>query len=170
MQQLATLFWEICLLRKGPQDVPSAAVLFWLLLVAGFIVDLIMAVNFVSWQNALLVVLANTVLLFGVVVLLLVMLGYAARIMQTLTTLIGTGLVFSVIRMPLIIVIKLMPDDGETGIFGFLEIFILIWSLVVIAHILRHALSIQLMLAGVLSFGYFMLSYQLVNYFIPQAA
>ena len=155
------------MLRKGPQDVPAATVLFWLLLFAGLIVDLILAVNFIGWHDALLVVVLNTLLLFGVVSALLLLLGYANRVIQTLTTLIGTGLVFSVIRLPVVFVLRLMPAD--TGVFGFLEIFILIWSLVVIAHILRHALSIQLMLAGVLSFGYFMLSYQLVNYFIPQA-
>jgi len=167
VQQLVKLFWEICLLRKGPQDVPAAHILFWLLLVVGLVVDLIIAVNFIDFQQALLVVLANTVVLFGVVMLLLRMLGYASRIVQTLTTLIGTGLVFSFIRLPVMFVVKLAPQN--VGMFGFVEVIILVWSLVVIAHILRHALSIQLSLAGALAFGYFMLSYQLVNYFIPQA-
>jgi len=167
VQQLVKLFWEICLLRKGPQDVPAAHILFWLLLLAGLLVDLVIAVNFVDFQQALLVVLANTVVLFGVVMLLLFLLGFSNRVVQTLTTLIGTGLVFSGIRLPVMILVKLAPQNA--GIFGMVEIFILVWSLVVIAHILRHALSIQLFLAGALAFGYFMLSYQLVNYFIPQA-
>lgn len=168
MQQLAKLFWEICVLRKGPQDVPAAHILFWLLLLLGLIVDLIIAVNFIDFEHALLVVLANAAVLFGVVILLLAILGFANRIFQTLTTLIGTGLVFSFIRLPVMFVVKLVPQNA--GMFGFVEIIILVWSLVVIAHILRHALSIQLFLAGALAFGYFMLSYQLVNYFIPQGA
>ena len=167
MQQLLRLFWEICLLRKGPQDVPAAPVLFWLLLLVGLLVDLIIAVNFVDLESALLVVLANTVALFGVVVALLYLLGYRSRAIQTLITLMGTGLIFSAIRLPLMFLLRLLPGGG--GMFGFVEIFVLVWSLVVIAHILRHALSIHLFMAGVLAFGYFMLSYQLVNYFIPQA-
>ena len=168
MQQLVKLCWDICVLRKGPQDVPAAPILFWFLLLLGLIVDLVIALNFIDFQQALLVVLANTIVLFAVVMLLLVVLGFANRIMQTLTTLIGTGLVFSFVRLPVMLVVKLVPQNA--GMFGFIEIIILVWSLVVIAHILRHALSIQLYLAGALAFGYFMLSYQLVNYFIPQAA
>lgn len=167
MQQLAKLFWDICLLRKGPQDVPASQLLFWLLLSVGLIVDFIIAVNFIEFQPALLVVFVTTAVLFGVVTLLLFMLGYASRIVQTLITLIGTGLVFSAVRVPVIFLIKLVPQNSS--MFGLVEVLILVWSLVVIAHILRHALSIELYLAGALAFGYFMLSYQLVNYFIPQA-
>lgn len=168
MQQLVKLFWDICRLQKGPQDVPAAHILFWLLLLAGLFVDLIITANFVDFQSALLLVLANTIVLFGVVMLMLLMLGYTNRILQTLTSLIGTGLVFSFIRLPVIVMVKLAPQNA--GMFGLVEIILLVWSLVVIAHILRHALSIQLFLAGGLAFGYFILSYQLVNYFIPQAA
>ena len=167
MQQLLKLFWNICLLRQGPQDVPAAAVLFWLLLIMGFLLDLFMAVTFFEFSRALLVVSINTAALFGVVILLLLILGFANRIIQTLSTLIGTGLVFGFIRLPMILLAKLMPQS--VGMFGFVEVIILVWSLVVIAHILRHALSIELLLAGVLAFGYFMLSYQLINYLIPQA-
>lgn len=168
MQQLITLFWDICRLQKGPQDVPAAPILFWLLLALGLIIDLAITVSFVDFQQALLLVLANTIVLFAVVIFMLVMLGYASRIMPTLTTLIGTGLVFSFIRVPIIFMVKLAPQNAS--MFGLVEIMLLVWSLVVVAHILRHALSIQLFLAGALAFGYFMLSYQLVNYFIPQAA
>lgn len=167
MQQLFKLFWEICLLRRGPQDVPAAHVLFWPLVIVGLIVDLLIAVNFVDFQSALPMIITSTVVLFGVVIVLLYISGYGNRILQTLTALVGTGLIFSLIRLPLMLIIKLVP--GNTGTFGFIEIFILVWGLVVIAHILRHALSIQLFLAAALTFGYFMLSYQLVNYFIPQA-
>ena len=167
MQQLFKLFWEICLLRKGPQDVPSASVLFWILLTTGLFVDLFMAVNFVDFQSAILLVITNTLALFAMVAGLLMLFSYRNRIIQTLITLIGTGLIFSVIRIPLMFIFKAMPDHG--GMFGFVEIFVLIWSLVVVAHILRHALSTEFLLAGMLSFGYFMVSYQLANYFIPQA-
>ena len=167
MQQLVKLFWEICLLRKGPQDVPSATVLFWLLLLVGFVVDLFMAANFVEFSSAIMLVLANMLALFGIVIGLLAVFRYTNRIVQTLTTLIGTGLVFSFLRLPLMFVFKAMPDNA--GMFGMVEIFILIWSLVVVAHVLRHALSIEFFLAGMLSFGYFMVSYQLADYFIPQA-
>ncbi len=168
MQQLVMLFWDICLLRKGPQDVPVAYILFWPLLLVGITVDLAIAVNFVDFQQALLVVVANTMLLLGVVTILLFVLGYVTRIVQTLTSLIGSGLVFSFIRLPILFIIKLAPQS--TSLFGSMEIVILVWSLVVIAHILRHALSVQPFLAGALAFGYFILSYQLVNYLIPQAA
>lgn len=167
MQQLAKLFWEICLLKKGPQDVPAAQVLFWILLLAGLLLDIIIALSFVNLQQAVLVVIANTLVLFGVVILLLVIMGYANRIIQTLSTLIGTGLVFSLLRLPVMLIVKLAPQNAS--MFGFIEIILLVWSLIVIAHILRYALSIQLFLAGALAFGYFMLSYQLVSYFIPQA-
>ena len=167
MQSLVKLFWDICLLRKGPQDVPAATALFWLLLPVGLIVDLFIAANFVEFQSAILLVVSNSLVLFGVVIGLLLVFPYADRVIQTLSSLIGTGLVFSLIRIPLMFIFKTVPDHA--GMFGFIEIFVLIWSLVVIAHILRLALSIEWFLAAMLSFGYFMVSYQLANYFIPQA-
>ena len=48
-----------------------------------------------------------------------------------------------------------------------IEISILFWGLIVIAHILRHALSTEFFLAAMLSIGYFMLSYQLAISFHP---
>lgn len=167
MQQLFKLFWEICLLRKGPQDVPSASVLLGVLFVFGFVVDMFMAINFVDLQSALLLVLSNMLVLFAVVIGLLVVFRYSNRIVQTITTLIGTGIIFSFLRIPLMFIFKALPDNA--GMFGLLEIFILIWSLVVVAHILRHALSTEFFVAGMLSFGYFMVSYRLANYFLPQA-
>ena len=168
MQQFIKLFWEICLLRKGPEDVPVATALFWGLFVIGFAVDLFMAVNFVKFSSAIMLVSANTLVLFGVVILLLYIFRYQNRIIQTLTTLVGTGLIFSSIRIPLMLIFKIIPENA--GIFGLIEIAVLIWSLVVVAHILRRSLSIEFFLAGMLSFGYFMVSYQLANYFIPQAS
>jgi len=168
VQQILKLFWEICLLRKGPQDVPGAWVLFCVLFLVGFAIDIFMAANFVAFSSALLLVLTNTLVLFGTVSALLAMFKYSHRIVQTLSCLIGTGIIFSFFRIPLMFVFKTLPDHGS--MFGMAEIFLLIWSLVVIAHILRHALSTEFFVAGMLSFGYFMVSYQLANYFIPQAA
>lgn len=155
MQSLIGLFWDVCLLRRGPQDVPYSPALLGALLVAGVAVDLV----FFSWQaplaNALAFVSASLGAMLTVISLLLGGLGYARRIVQTLTAMGGAGLVFSALALPALVLVLLIP--ALRGPLALLMLVLNLWSLVVTAHILRHALSVHLVPAALLAVGYFYL-------------
>ena len=94
MSQLLRTFWEICLLQKAPQDIPYSRGLFVLLLLLGLVIDnlnLNVALPKVMATSVLGVVSLHTIFLLGSLSALLVVMGYQARIIQTLTTLLGTG-------------------------------------------------------------------------------
>ncbi len=155
MQNLLSLFWDICLLRRGPQDVPHSRALLAILVLAGFLVDLL----FFTWQaafaHALAFVAASLAAMVGVITVLLGGLGYRRRVVQTLTAMLGAGLVFSALALPALIAVSVAP--AIRGPMVLLTLALNLWSLVVTAHILRHALSVHLLPAALLAVGYFYL-------------
>lgn len=168
MPQLLRSFWEICLFQKAPQDLPYSRGLFVLLVLLGFVVDnlnLNIALPKVMVTSVLGVVSLHTGLLLGSLSALLVVMGYRARIIQTLTALLGTGVIISLLAMPVLLIVG--RSANEPGYFGLILLLLNIWSLLITAHILRHALSIGLLLAGLLAFGYFMLSIKIVDLMLP---
>jgi hypothetical protein len=168
MPHLIRTFWEICLLQKAPQDVPYSRGLLLLLLLVGFLVDnlnLNIALPEIAISSVIVVVCLHTVFLLGSLSILLTLMGYRARVFQTLTALIGTGIIISLLALPVLLIVSRIATDP--GYFGLILLILNIWSLLITAHILRHALSIGFLLAGLLAFGYFMLSIKLVDVILP---
>lgn len=168
MSYLIQSFWEICLLKKAPQDIPYSRGLFFLLLLVGFLIEnlnLSLALQKIDASAVLLVVSIHTIFFLGSLSALMTLMGYAARIFQTLTALLGTGVIISLLAMPVLITINYIAQ--EPGFFGLILLLLNIWSLVIMAHILRHALSVSFLLAGLFAFGYFMLSIKLVDFLLP---
>jgi len=166
MTALLRLFWNICLLRQPPQDVPASWTLFLLVLSLNLVIDSLRVSEQVGLPQAVVLILIYSGALLGVIVLLLGLLGHLARAQQTLTALLGSGLLITLCILPVEWVMALFP--GSEGMFGFLLLFLYVWSLIVTAHILRHALSVKFFFAAVLSLGYFMLSFRLASLLIPQ--
>ena len=168
MPHLIRTFWDICLLQKAPQDIPYSRGLFILLLLVGFVIDnlnLNIALPEMAVASIMAVVSLHTIFLVGSLSGLLALMGYRARIFQTLTALIGTGIIISLLALPVLLIVSRLAK--EPGYFGLILLLLNIWSLLITAHILRHALSIGFLLAGLLAFGYFMLSIKLVDIMLP---
>lgn len=168
MRQLIGLFWDVCLLRKKPGDMPYSPVLLGLLLVAGMIIDNInlgFALPGAGLFQVAGTVLAHTTVLLGSLSALMVLTGYMARVVQTLTALTGSGLIISLIAMPLIMLSSLSQQLAMT--LAMLLLVLNIWSLAVTMHIFRHALEIKLILAGLLAIGYFLLSVKFIDWLMP---
>jgi len=168
MSKLIELFWEICLLRKAPQDIPYSRELFFLLLLAGFLVNnvyLTLSLPEPDIGSVLLVVCIHTVFFLGSLSVLMLVMGYRVRIIQTLSSLLGTDVIISLLAMPVLLAISYVPQLA--GYFGLILLLLIIWSLVIMAHILRHALSVNFLLAGLFVIGYFMLSIKLVDSLLP---
>jgi len=129
-------------LRSGPQDLPPGNLLAVALAVAwlaqGFLTDRALD-EAGSAQRALL----SIALQFGVIVALLNLRKQAARIPQTISALAGTGIIFGLLA--LVLVLQLDPAKPQPNVaLAYLGLFI--WSLVVDGHIYRHALSTKISL------------------------
>ena len=166
MQQLALLFWRICLLQKGPQDVPSAGILLSILLLLSVILDMF-SFRLTSPEtdifSNLLVIIIYSGLVLASTAILLQLLGYKQRTLQTVNALFGTGLVIAVCSFPVLALLYGRYD--EPGSLGMVLVLMQLWHLLVMAHILRHALSVSFILGGMLSFAYMMMGFQIMTLF-----
>jgi hypothetical protein len=150
MQPLVRLFIDIALHRKGPQDVPAAGAILGLTLLA--YVALGAATLWPSAAGMRMLVgqlaldLLLTALFFGG---LLALAGKAGRVRQTLAALFGTGALLSAIALPFVWVAARALADGAAApglegpaLLSTAALFmVLLASLLVTGHIMRHALD-----------------------------
>ncbi len=146
-------------LRSGPQDLPAGFGLALLLSVAwlaqGLVTDQLLD-DTGSAPRSLLAVLVQ----FGAVIALLSLRDRTARIPQTISALAGTGFIFGLFA--LFLLLQLDPQQPQPGLaFAYLGLFV--WSLVVDGHIYRHALSIKMSLGVLVAVLIFAANYTLMR-------
>jgi hypothetical protein len=146
-------------LRSGPQDLPPGAGLAVILSVAwlaqGLLTDRALD-DADSAPRSLLAILVQ----FGAVIALLRSRNRAARIPQTISALAGTGFIFGL--MALLLLLQLDPQKPQPGLaLAYLGIFV--WSLLVDGHIYRHALSIKMSLGVLVAVLIFAANYTLMR-------
>ena len=132
-------------LRSGPQDLPARTPLAAALAIAWLAQGLLTDRALDQANSPLRSVLAIAVQ-FGAIAALLNLRQQAARIPQTISALAGTGIIFGLLA--LLLLVQLDPANPQPNIaLAYLGLFV--WSLLVDGHIYRHALSIKMSL-GVL--------------------
>jgi len=145
LQALVFFFFDLCLLRRAPQDLPGSDIV--LALVVGVSLIVSTAVAVVGGQPLFASALqgaAQVLLLLAALYLGLSLMRRPARFVQAATALLGAGVVLSVFAL---IPVGLLPDgsSAETVSFAALALLALfIWSVVVSGHILRHTLGVTL--------------------------
>ncbi|MBI3563327.1 MAG: hypothetical protein HY080_16610 [Gammaproteobacteria bacterium] len=158
---LFKLFLQIILLRKGPQDVPYSRALLGGLLLAVLGLQLFVllvqskeqpAVN-ISQQLAY--IFMSALITYGGIYLILSLLHYAARAVQTITTIIGVELILALFGLTMLVMLSLAGFPAV--IITVIRIVVVVWNLVVVAHIFRHAFSISLQMAGLVACGFLLL-------------
>ena len=108
MRALFDLFLDICLFRKGPQDVPASAMLLKVCALAyalsGFVVLRLSTPSSIAIPQILL----DLALLAGLLYLALSLRRYPQRFGQTLSALTGVGVLMAVLALPLMVWICLL--------------------------------------------------------------
>ena len=148
----------MCLLKYRPQDIPASRELLALSIVLYFLLDFLLANLDENITQALPAALIDTMFLLVFVLLLMLLRRKVNRWTQTVTALAGTGIVFGLLLMPA--VIALPEPDAMTAIQQILSILlylVLIWYVVVLAHIFRHAMSSSFALGVFVSITYLLM-------------
>lgn len=167
MFELITRLFDIALLKKDPQDLPSSAALLWLLVVIDLVVGFLMANLQSHWFEALLQALIGVVLLVGFGGLMLYFAGKRARFYQTSSALLGVNVLISFIALPGVATMMI----GKGVLLAFLvTIGLMIWHWVVIGHIIRNALEQTLIFSLGLAFLYLLVTYQVMTLLFPEIA
>ncbi|MDZ7661216.1 hypothetical protein [Thiohalophilus sp.] len=161
-------FWEICLLRKGPADIPYSPPLLVLLLVTGYFLDNLrinlLLPEITAFQLAG-ILLVHTLFMVLITAGLLFLFGYGARIVQTLTAFTGTGIILSVLILPFDYITSLNPE--KFTMVALIVMAVQIWSLVIAGHILSHALSVHRLTGVIIAIGYLILGLAAFEYLLP---
>ncbi len=157
MLNLLKLFIDLCLLRAKPDAVPASTFFLGLALTGYALMSLALASAQLPPSKALLYALADLAVLALVTHTLLLLRRFSARLVQTLTALAGTGALFELLALPL----------SRTTQASLLLLGLMIWSIAVSAHILRHALSVSFTMGVLASLGYLVVSLVVINALFP---
>jgi len=136
MSALIRLFADICLFRRGPQHLPESRFLLGLTLATYGATSWILLGLETDWRIAALQVMVATTLLLGFVGATLASAAKSHRLTQTVTALVGSDTLFTVLAIACFLATAAAPAARSAAIS-----LLTIWDILVIAHILRHALS-----------------------------
>jgi hypothetical protein len=148
-------FLEICLFRKGPQDLPEASALFWPSIVIYTFMSAVLSYPTQTVIVAMLSGFIETVMLLGITFLFLYLRSVPRRWMQVATALAGTGVIFSLLVFPLYYM-RVYSLAGATAQDLIMTTIILLWfwNIAVMSHILKNALSSSYVLAALGALAY----------------
>ena len=139
MQQLLKTLFEITLLRRGPDDLPGAWLVLYLcvgLWLLALFATAIMIPNFDgddAWVSA-----GSAGVGVASYVALLVVLGFGARMLQTLSALIGCGALISFAMLAVLVLLTPFVGPNIANLGAFL---LLVWSVPVKGHIIARAID-----------------------------
>lgn len=168
MTALLRVFFDICLLRQGPQDLPAAQALLWISLLAHAIGSLVLASISLSGEAAMLSALVESLLMVTLSYVLLAVNNRRARWLQTLTALAGTNVILVMFALPLMVWWQsLRAANLDQVIPALLILGLVIWNLMILAHIFRHALSSRFGLGMFTAIGYYCLSAVIIQLLVP---
>lgn len=154
---LITRFLDICFLKAGPQDLPSSSWLMKFSLVVYFAVATLSQLLEYSLPISLAAAFSELILMLLLVALLLRFRGFSARYKQTVTAMAGTGTLISLVALPLVQLASGISPEKMSVIDSAVMVLImsvLLWSLMVTAHIFRNALEIKASMAVALTVVY----------------
>lgn len=163
----------ILLLRRGPQDLPAVPVLFWLLMLGSGLTSVLVASQTSGFIWGVQQAGFGLLCLSGFVWGLLALNKKRARFMQTFSALCGTDMVLNLLSLPLVyIAIHAGPEASQllrelAMLTGVLLYGLLLWSLLVMGHVLRHALMMKLPVGLLLAFAYFVVMQTLLFWVFP---
>lgn len=160
LNALLALLRDLLLMRRGPQDLPYSPPLLAGLCVVAVLVDHALAAALVDGGAPTLRVLFSLAVLVGLPALALGMANLQARWVQTATALVATGIVFSLVALPVVAGVGRLPEDPSQltpaqVIFGWLSIALLAWQVAVKGSIFRHALGVPLRAGVLLAIAFF---------------
>ncbi len=164
MYTLFNLFLDICLFRKGPKDVPASAALLKACLLAYGLSGLLVLILSTPVPVALLQVLLDMILLAGLLHLALIVRRHPQRFGQTLSTLTGTGTLMALLALPLMSWLVQQSPDSATELPSVLLLVLMVWSIAVMAHILRQSFETSIWIGALCAIGYTFLSWTLTGW------
>ena len=165
MYDIIKILFDICLFKKGPQDLPYSVWLLRILLVVYISIRVLMLSIHFDWLNVLLQVIVEIFLVAGFIWIILYPPRKLGRFYQVISAVLGTDAVISFMALPAIA----SMETGQGGLLVFLVMLGLIgWHWAVTGHIIRNALGQNMIFSLGLAFLYLLGSYQVMELLFPE--
>jgi len=164
MYTYLNLLFNICLFKKGPQDIPYSIALLRLSLIAYTLISYLLIRLSIESLKALLQVGVEIILVIGFAYLLLALSNKLNRFVQTCCTFLGSDALITLCAMP--VIASLSIDSGNIlALFAMLAM--MIWHWLVTAHIIRHAINQSFSFSLGIAFLYIFSAYQIIGVLFP---
>lgn len=171
---LMTLFREflnICLLQRAPQDLPASGTLLVVSLLFSGLGSVIIASGSLDPLSAVFAALLEIVFLCVAIYVLLSVCGLRQRWLQTVTAIAGVNAVLLLFALPLFAWMLWLQSRSLNASLPLLLFYgLIIWNVMILGHIFRHALSTLLPLGVLVALVYYSTSIILINSLIPVQA
>ncbi len=164
MFEIIKLLLDICLFKKGPQNLPPSVWLLRVLVLVDVCVSFLMLSIHTDWLNSVLQAIVGALLVVGFSWLMLYLARKWERFVQTAIALLGTDALISFFALPGIA--SMMIGTGALLAFV-ITIALMIWHWAVTGHIIRHALEQSWTFSLGLAFLYILGTYQVMALLFP---
>ncbi|AGS39034.1 hypothetical protein CYCME_0693 [Cycloclasticus zancles 78-ME] len=162
------LFVDLCLIKKGPQDVPDSTILLKAVFFIYFLSGSLLLSSSMAFGEAVVQSFIETILLGLFVYILLSFFALKNRFNQSVTAIYGSGALITVISAPFVFLMGGMTgNEGSTGVLGLVVFLIVCWSFAVLANIIRQTIQKSLGVSLLLTFCYLYLSYHVIQLIYP---
>lgn len=169
---LFNAFFGICCLKMKPQDISASK---------NLLIICLLVYGFISVQLALLSQPFDKAVMAGAIEVVFIMIfcfavlqigGKSSRWVQTVTALAGTGIIISIIALPLYLFIGTNSETVATSdglrVLGLLLLATLAcWNIIIMGHIFRYALEINMFSSVVLAIAYIWLIFNFTTAIMP---
>lgn len=162
-------FLELCMMSRGPQDLPASPAWLVIATLGYFAAGAAMAWPLYPPGLAVLSAMADVALLFGITAVLLAWRGLLTRWLQTVLALTASGLVMGLVALPIVFSLYRAVLTGEEAAFTALVYWVLVgWIVAIYGFIFTHALSLRSRWAGLgVALGYFVVSWVVMQAAFP---
>ncbi len=157
MKTVLNLFWQLCLLRQGPEHVPTQGWFIAAVVLGNLICSVLLAIAGNTEQQVLSIVTSVVVgqaTTAGLVGLALFLREHPERLLATITAILGCDLI---ITACFVILMPLSSSLADTAL-SITYLAFLVWSITVTGFILHRALSTNLAIGITVAMGILVLS------------
>lgn len=168
LRPLLKIFIRICLLQQGPQALPASRLLAIMSVFFYIALGVLLLLQSRSFTEALWVSLVDALFLLAMLVVILKQNQYFLRWPQTVMAVCGSAMLLNVLALPLLYVLANDLMQGwleQLAVLSYL--LIIFWNVVVLGHILRHAISVSMIVGVVMAALYMCMSLLLVAMLLP---
>lgn len=169
MINIVKMLFNICLLRKGPEELPHSYILLALLIVANFIISVLVGSILRDFKVAGLSGIATLFLSFAFMKILLF--NKSERFLQTFCAMLGVDTIISAASLPSFYSIEYLKLSSAAELFFNATVFALfVWVVIVYGYIFSKALSSLMSYGIAISTGYVLLSALVIDLFLASSA